>query len=180
MTWLDQGGGPRAAAGWHRRLRALLGTERWEALRAFTHRALFPRPDGAETVVHGWFTLGNIVVADAPDTRPGTVVLSGPEAAWSRPETDLACVLGELLELTMVAQRQASRRPQFGRLRDALLSGYGPGWDRDAVATGAVVRIATHAHDLAAYADRHCDLHAYAPMLADLIDDRGRTALPPS
>ncbi|MET9833416.1 hypothetical protein ABZ078_29855 [Streptomyces sp. NPDC006385] len=179
MAWLDGGGGPRAATGWRQLLRMRLGARRWEELRELTHGVLHPAPGAPVTVVHGWLGLGMIVIADSVESTPGAVVLSGPHATWSSPETDLACTVGELLELTLTAERLGDPQPMFGRLRDALLAGYGPGWDQESVATGAVVRIVTHAHDFGAYVGWSPDIHHYVPMIADLIDSRGAAALPP-
>lgn len=177
-NWLESGRGSRAAAGWHVRLRTQLGADRWKKLCEYAHHMLHPRPADATTVVHGWFALGSIVVADAPGARPGAAVLSGPEAALSRPETDLACLVGELLEFSKVAERESRDRPVLEALRDRFLGAYGPGWDRETVAIGAVVRIATHSHDFAAYVGWNPDLHNYIPMLADLLDSDGAAALP--
>jgi len=178
MAWLDSGRAPRAGAGFHYRLRTQLGASRWEKLRVFTHHMLSPGPKDRTTVVHGWFSLGSVIAADAPDTRPGAVVLSGVEAAQGRPETDLACLIGELTEYALAAERRRMELPVLDSLRDRLLSHYGPTWDRDTLAAGAVVRIATHAHDFAAYVGWNPQLHGYIPMLADLLDIDGMSALP--
>ncbi len=177
-NWLESGRGSRAAAGWRVQLRTQLGADRWKKLCEFAHHMLHPRPTDATTVVHGWFALGSIVVADTPGAEPGAAVLSGPEAALSRPETDVANLVGELLELSKVAERASLDRPVFKALRDRFLAHYGPGWDRETVAIGAVVRIATHSHDFAAYVGWNPDLHNYIPMLADLLDSDGAAALP--
>lgn len=177
MTWLENGLGPRACAGWHHRLRTQLGSSRWEKLRDFTDHMLNPQPSDTTTVVHGWFSLGSIVVADAVGSGPDAVVLSGLEAAQGRPEIDLACLIGELAEFSQIARRQGRERAVLHTLGDRFLAHYGSGWDRDSVAAGAVVRIATHARDFAAYIGWHADLHSYAPMLADLLDSDGASAL---
>jgi hypothetical protein len=174
--WLEHGGGTRAGAGFHYRLRTQLGVGRMTKLRDFNDALL--RPTGQDTVLHGWLTLGNIVPPDTPDTGAPTVVLSGIEAAHARPEADLANLVGEIEEFRRTAELSGAPNPQLHDLTAAFLDHYGPGYDRAVVAAGAVVRIATHAHDFAHYVGWHASLHTYIPMLADLLDCDGLTSLP--
>ncbi|MGW5126340.1 hypothetical protein ACWEQ7_20270 [Streptomyces sp. NPDC004069] len=172
--WLRSGRGPRAGAGFHYRLRRGLGPSRWEKLHDFAQVLLDERAPA--TTLHGWLSLGSIVPPDSPDDRQASVVLSGPEAARGRREIDLATVLGELEEFRRAVEGVGTERAH--RLAAAFLTHYGEGWDRRTVAMGAVTRIATHAHDFACYVGWHDELHAYVPMLADLLDGDGFTALP--
>ncbi|MFJ8871352.1 hypothetical protein ACIRD6_37095 [Streptomyces sp. NPDC102473] len=174
--WLEHGGGTRAGAGFHYRLRTQLGPARMTKLRAFTDALL--RPTDQDTVLHGWLTLGNIIPPDPPGTGTPTVVLSGIEAARARPEADLAAVVGEIEEFRRTAELSGAPKPQLQDLTAAFLHHYGPGYDSAVVAAGAVVRIATHAHDFAHYVGWHASLHTYIPMLADLLDSDGLTSLP--
>lgn len=177
MAWLDGGRAPRAGAGFHHRLRAQVGPARWEKLRAFTDHLLHPRPADRVTVVHGWFSLGRVVVADSPGVIPLACVLSGLDASHGRPETDLACLVGELAEYRKVAERMGLSWPVLDTLQDTFLAHYGAGWDLDTLRAGAVVRIATHAHDFASYVGWGAQLHGYIPMLTDILDTDGASAL---
>ncbi|WP_326844502.1 hypothetical protein OHB33_40825 (plasmid) [Streptomyces sp. NBC_01558] len=179
QSWLEHGRGPRASAGFHHRLRNQLGPDRLDKLRSYTHALL--QPTSHDTTLHGWLTLGSIVPTELKaeaDPGPGDAVLSGIEAACGRPEADLANIVGELEEFRLNAELTGTPRPFLHRLTATFLQHYGPGWDRAIVAAGAVARIATHAHDFAAYVGWHPSLHTYIPMLADLIDCDGTTALP--
>ncbi|MFE9703327.1 hypothetical protein [Streptomyces sp. NPDC005930] len=175
--WLAQGRGTRAGAGFHYRLRTQLGTERWSKLRDFTETLL--QPTAQDTVLHGWLTLGNIIPPDTPGPRTPATVLSGTEAARGRPEADLASIVGEIEEFRRTAELSGHPDPALCDLTTAFLHHYGPGYDPGVVAAGAVVRIATHAHDFANYVGWHPSLHTYIPMLADLLDSDGTTCLPP-
>lgn len=175
-TWLERGRGPRASAGFHYRLRTQLGHDRIDKLRSFTHTLL--QPADHDTTLHGWLTLGSIVPSDQTGPDRPDVVLSGLEAARGRPEADLANIVGELEEFRRTAELAHIERPFLPGLTATFLQHYGPAWDRDTVAAGAVARIATHAHDFAAYVGWHPSLHTYIPMLADLLDCDGSTALP--
>ncbi|MEU9121549.1 hypothetical protein AB0C96_17110 [Streptomyces sp. NPDC048506] len=177
LAWLDSGRAPRAGAGFHHRLRAQLGPARWEKLRDFTHHLLHPRPTDRTGVVHGWFSLGRIIVADPPDATPRACVLSGFEATWGRPELDLACLIGELAEYRKAAERAGADWPVPDTLQHTFLTHYGTGWEAGTLAAGAVVRIATHAHDFAAYIGWGAQLHGYVPMLTDLLDTDGAASL---
>ncbi|MFB7620211.1 hypothetical protein [Kitasatospora sp. NPDC056181] len=171
-SWLENGRGPRASAGFHYRLRSQLGPARWEKLRGYGPELLRPLEPAA--TLHGWLTLGNIILPD----RPGpALVLSGAEATHGRPEVDLACVIGELEEFRLTADHLHADASVQHTLAGALLTAYGDGWDRDTVAAGAIARIASHARDFASFVGWHSSLHAYVPMLADLIDCDGSTAL---
>lgn len=178
MAWLNEGSGPRASRGFHHLLRSRLGTGRWEKLHGFAHDLLHPAPVERTTVLHGWFSLGNIVVADGAGAAPSAYVLSGMDAAQGRPETDLAWLLGELAEYRKATERQNIAWPALDTLQNTFLEHYGPSWSRDLVTAGSVVRIATHAHDFASYIGWDAQLHGYVPMLADLLDTDGASALP--
>ncbi|MFG2986776.1 hypothetical protein ACGFYQ_36960 [Streptomyces sp. NPDC048258] len=175
-TWLEHGRGTRAGAGFHYRLRSQLGPGRFAKLRAYTDTVL--QPTDHDTVLHGWLTLGSIVPPDEPGSGLPTAVLSGIEAAYGRPEADLSSIVGEIEEFRRTAELSGTPRPFLRRLTATFLDHYGLGYDRSVVAAGAVVRIATHAHDFANYVGWHASLHTYVPMLADLLDCDGNTALP--
>ncbi|WP_042407680.1 hypothetical protein [Streptacidiphilus carbonis] len=177
-AWLATGRGPRAAGGFRHRLRTQLGPQRWEKLQQMTELALSPGPD--PVAVHGWPSMGSLVVPDHDNDLPACLVLSGAEAAYGRRELDLGCIVGELIEFRMVAERDGAHRPVLNQLRDLLLAGYGDQWDPVGLAACATVRLAVHAHDFAAYVGWHPDLHLYIPMLVDLLDNDGTAALPPA
>ncbi|WP_181138634.1 hypothetical protein [Streptomyces sp. Ru73] len=174
-TWLESGRGPRASAGFHYRLRSQLGPSRWDSLRDCSRELL--RPQEPAATLHGWLTLGSVVLPDPPGRGRPSTVLSGAEATVGRPEVDLACVIGELEEFRITADRLGTDATVQRSLAAAFLTHYGDGWDRDAVAAGALARIASHAHDFASYVGWHASLHDYVPMLADLLDGAGSTVL---
>ncbi|MBM7167708.1 hypothetical protein JQK87_04655 [Streptomyces sp. G44] len=176
-AWLKDGRGPRAATGFHYRLRSQLGPARWDRLRAYVHHLLHPKAGEPRTILHGWFSLGAVVVPDAPGGTEGTCVLTGPDVSQGRPETDLACLIGELTEFRFGAARLGLDLPLLDSLQSELVTHYGGAIDRGALAIGATVRIATHAHDFAAYVGWGDQLHGYIPMLAELIDCDGDLAL---
>ncbi|MEU7279176.1 hypothetical protein AB0A69_10415 [Streptomyces sp. NPDC045431] len=175
-SWLDQGRGTRAAPAFHYRLRSRLGSRRWGRLNELTDHLLQPGGDETATALHGWFSMGGIVLGDRPGTE-AISVLSGPDTCWGRPEIDLGCLVGELTEYRIAARRKGIAWPVLGRLQRAFLAHYGTA-DTEAVAAGALLRVATHAHDYASYVGWSEQLHGYVPMLTELLDDP-LTALQP-
>ncbi|MFI5782541.1 hypothetical protein [Nocardia sp. NPDC051570] len=175
LDWLRSGQAPRAGAAWHFKLRRHLGPRRWQTLLDMTDRMLHQQR--TPVVLHGWPSTGSLVLADDPTAFPRIAVLSGLEVALGAAEVDLACLLGELVEFRYYAQNAGNAVHVAGvdAAVTALLDGYGPAVDRSAVATGAVVRVATHAHDFAAYVGWHTALDTYAAIITELLDDPDRT-----
>lgn len=170
-TWLRTAAGTRAAPAFHTILRDGLGAGRWRRLTAYAQESA--SGSGRTGVVVGWATLGSLIAVDDPGPAPRVALLCGPEGALAAPEIDLGCVLGELHEIAASrTARGMSGRPVTA-WRDALLSGYGTPPDPARTARTAVVRIAAHAHDFAAYVGFHTELHTYVGMLADLLDNEG-------
>ncbi|MBP0458701.1 hypothetical protein [Streptomyces montanisoli] len=189
-SWLRTAAGTRAAPAFHTILREGLGAARWDTLAGYADEALSPRGDPA--VVIGWATLGSLIVADDADAAakepgaaegPGTAdgagagphaaLLCGPDGAFAAPEIDLGCALGELHEIAASLTARGMDTEPVTAWREALLDGYGTPLDLARTARTAVVRIAAHAHDFAAYVGFHTELHAYVGMLADLLDNEG-------
>lgn len=168
-AWLADGAGPRAAPAFRYRLRGQLGAARWDRLGELTRALLRPAPDRTTTVLHGWFSMGGIVLDDDPSATR-CEVLSGPDACRGLPETDLGCLLGELIEYRLATRAKGLAWPLLDRLQHAVLTHYGPRADPELLAAGAVLRIALHAHDYAAYVGWSEQLHGYVPMLAELLD----------
>jgi hypothetical protein len=170
--WMRTGEGTRDAAVWHKVLSGGLGTARWDLLAAYAEDAL--STEGSATVALGWATLGSVVapapaVDDGWPTRP-PALLCGDHACLAAPETDLGCMLGELCELEASLARNGASAAAIESFRQALLRGYGPGLDPDLVTRAAIIRIAVHSHDYAAFVGFHIDLHTYVALLADLLD----------
>jgi hypothetical protein len=103
-------------------------------------------------------------------------LLTGEDLGAARPELDLGWLLGDLAELAWAV-------PVWGEepgvdLPAVLLDAYGPGADRELAARAAVLRIATHMRDFAAYCGWSDELADYTAFVADLIDEEGRRAVP--
>ncbi|GAB7181535.1 hypothetical protein ATKI12_1366 [Kitasatospora sp. Ki12] len=167
--WLADGSGPGAAGDFHRRLREDLGPLRWGRLTELVHWVLHPGPGERRTVLHGWFSLGGVVAAD-DGARPAVCVLSGGDGALGRPEADVGCLLGELTEYGMAAERSGVGWPAVQTLRNQFLAHYGPGLDPEVLAAAVLARVAAHARDFAAYVGWDAQLDGYGPMLATLVD----------
>jgi hypothetical protein len=174
-NWIHTAAGTRAAPAFHTILRDGLGTQRWSKLIAYAHEAT--SRSGHLTVVIGWATLGSLITVDDPEPIPPVALLCGPEGALAAPEIDLGCVVGELHEIAASLTARTMPSQPVIAWRDALLNGYGTPLDTARTARTAVVRIATHAHDFAAYVGFHTELHTYVGMLADLLDDEGTQTL---
>ncbi|GGV05537.1 hypothetical protein GCM10010260_48430 [Streptomyces filipinensis] len=145
------------------------GPARLERLRSWCHGLAEPCRDAV--LVHGFASLGALV----PPARPAPVaLLTGEDLGAARPELDLGWLLGDLAELAWSAPAPAGSADLSG----ALLDGYGPDADRAWAARAAVVRIAAHQRDFAAYCGWSDELPAYTAFIADLIDEEGRRAVP--
>ncbi|MGJ5826276.1 hypothetical protein [Streptomyces ossamyceticus] len=190
----DGGDGDRAAV---RRLRGhalrVWGAARLSTLRSWCAEVAAPAPtvvsmsgdgdgDGNEgggrgghglVLVHGFASLGALV---PPLSRGPVALLTGEDLGAARPELDLGWLLGDLAELAWAV-------PVWGEepgvdLPAVLLDAYGPGADRELAARAAVLRIATHMRDFAAYCGWSDELADYTAFVADLIDEEGRRAVP--
>ncbi|MEU8028630.1 hypothetical protein AB0C13_08290 [Streptomyces sp. NPDC049099] len=172
-AFLTAGPPTRTEDGAVRRLREHVvrawGPARLERLRSWCHGLAGSRQDAV--LVHGFASLGALV----PPARPAPVaLLTGEDLGAARPELDLGWLLGDLAELAW----SAPASPGSADLPRALLDGYGPDADRAWAARAAVVRIAAHQRDFAAYCGWSDELPAYTAFIADLIDEEGRSAVP--
>jgi hypothetical protein len=87
------------------------------------------------------------------------------------PEYDVAWLLGELRELRLLHFTAEEQRAACGVAETALLDGYGTaGLDFPALRRLTAVRVATHAHDYAAYVGWTDQLVRYADAVALLVD----------
>uniref|UniRef100_A0AAU2VR17 Uncharacterized protein n=1 Tax=Streptomyces sp. NBC_00008 TaxID=2903610 RepID=A0AAU2VR17_9ACTN len=175
-TWIHTASGPRAAPAFHTILRHGLGTRRWSKLTDYTCEATTGSGDLAHVI--GWATLGSLIITDAPEAAPHAVMLCGPEGTLAASEIDLGCALGELHEITESLTTRAMATEPVTAWRDALLKGYGTPGDVAKTARAAVVRVAAHAHDFAAYVGFHTELNTYVGMIADLLDNEGTQTMP--
>lgn len=147
------------------------GPARLERLRAWCVELAAP---GETVLVHGFASLGALV---PPLHRGPVALLTGEDLGAGRPELDLGWLLGDLAELAWAV-------PVFGDgptgpdLPGVLLDAYGPGADRERAARAAVLRIALHMRDFAAYCGWSDELTDYTAFIADLIDEEGRRAVP--
>ncbi|WP_055715934.1 hypothetical protein [Streptomyces torulosus] len=188
----DGGDGDLAAV---RRLREhavrVWGAARLSTLRSWCAEVAAPAPastvapasgDGSEregrdghglVLVHGFASLGALI---PPLSRGPVALLTGEDLGAARPELDLGWLLGDLAELAWAV-------PVWGEgpgvdLPGVLLDAYGPGADRELAARAAVLRIAAHMRDFAAYCGWSDELADYTAFIADLIDEEGRRAVP--
>ncbi|GEC06255.1 hypothetical protein SSP24_39100 [Streptomyces spinoverrucosus] len=146
------------------------GPARVERLRSWCDDLAGP---GGTVLVHGFASLGALI---PPLHRGPVALLTGEDLGAARPELDLGWLLGDLAELGWaVPGSEAFGGPDLPRV---LLDAYGPGADREPAGRAAVVRIAAHMRDFAAYCDWSDELTDYTAFIADLIDEEGRRAVP--
>ncbi|WP_217250821.1 hypothetical protein [Streptomyces sp. AC602_WCS936] len=127
---------------------------------------------GGAVLVHGFASLGALI----PPLRRGPVaLLTGEDLGAARPELDLGWLLGDLAELDWALPVPA--HPDGPELPRVLLDAYGPGADRELTGRAAVVRVAAHMRDFAAYCGWSDELADYTAFIADLIDEEGRRAV---
>ncbi|MFE0810018.1 hypothetical protein ACFW4M_07170 [Streptomyces sp. NPDC058794] len=127
---------------------------------------------GGAVLVHGFASLGALV----PPLRRGPVaLLTGEDLGAARPELDLGWLLGDLAELDWALPVPA--HPDGPELPRVLLDAYGAGADRELTGRAAVVRVAAHMRDFAAYCGWSDELADYTAFIADLIDEEGRRAV---
>jgi hypothetical protein len=100
-------------------------------------------------------------------------LLCGEEIASGRPEYDVGWLCGELLEWQLVCSSSGDAAASCTAARQALLRSYGNGIDLDVIDLVMILRIATHAHDFAAYVGWIDPLSMYLDIIADLADQRG-------
>lgn len=170
-AWMRTGSGARAASVWHDILMRGLGQRRWDRLAEYGQEALTAK--APPTIVVGWATLGSVIVPDADRTASPPALLCGDQGCVAAPEADIGCLLGEIHEIQDVLVRRGSPAAHLSAWRTALLQGYGPRLDTERAARTAVVRIAAHTHDFAAFVGFHIDLHAYVGLLVRLLDSEG-------
>ncbi|MEU4474597.1 hypothetical protein [Micromonospora sp. NPDC023888] len=162
-TWLR--GGPqscvsdRLARVWHARL----GARRTARVLDWCDEldAAGPR----DVLLQGGVSIGSLV--DGAGGPPA--LLCGEEIATGRPEYDLGWLCGELLEWQL-AVGDIADVAAVEAARQAVLRGYGDGIDLDLIQRVMVLRIATHAHDFAAYVRWIDSLATQLDTVADLVD----------
>lgn len=121
-----------------------------------------------DTLLHGGASIGALV--DGADGPPA--LLCGEEIAAGRPEYDLGWLCGELLEWQLICCSSGDAAASCAAARQAVLRAYGDGIDLDLIDRVMVLRIATHAHDFAAYVGWIDPLSAYLDSVTDLVDRR--------
>lgn len=169
-AWLVDGSGTRASGPFHARLRSALGAARWELLRDAVESLLL---DGAEDrqPVHGWFSLGNVLLTPQTDDAPPMLeVLTGTDLASGLPEFDLGCLIGELEEFGALAVDHGGSRLGHLHLGTLARSCYSGELHSDLLARGVAVRVALHSRDFASFVGWYDDLDRYIPMVAELVD----------
>lgn len=175
VRWMGNARGTRGAAPWHRVLSAGLGPARWKRLAEWTEEARStPEPP---TVAVGWASWGSVVVPDGAQPGLAPALLCGDQGCAAAPEEDLGCALGELCEIEVMLRRRGDPHEHVGRVREAVLRGYGEELDRSRAGRAATVRVAAHAHDFAAFVGFHLDLRGYVGLLAELLEQDGIRAL---
>ncbi|MCF1599627.1 hypothetical protein [Streptomyces muensis] len=148
------------------------GPARLERLGAWCAELAAP---GETAFVHGFASLGALV---PPLHRGPVALLTGEDLGAGRPELDLGWLLGDLAELAWAVPVFGDSPDQGPDLPGVLLDAYGPGVDRELAARAAVLRIALHMRDFAAYCGWSDELIDYTAFIADLIDEEGRRAVP--
>ncbi|MCL7490015.1 phosphotransferase [Streptomyces sp. MCA2] len=170
--WMENGTGPRAAALLHAEMLQWLGEHRWSRVLAWCRTTTRLSPH--DVLLHGAASIGSLL----PGTTPGEAVLLTGEDVTRGPATfDVGWLLGEFLELRMLAAQRQAEMPWLHDLPAALLSGYGRELDPQELGRFAVLRIMTHAHDFAAYMGWHSELAVHTSTLPRYIDTEGRAAL---
>lgn len=172
-NWLATGEGPRASSPWRVHLRSWLGTRRWELLEE-AGDALLLDDRHRHLGLHGWMSLGNVVLADNPHPSDAASirlqVLTGTDMGRGLPETDLTCLMGEIAEFTYLAERDGIDPLPHRHLAHILTSMYSFEVNPRLVEMGKAVRVALHARDFASFVGWHDDLDSYPPLIAELVD----------
>lgn len=171
--WLDtNGAGPGAALTLYQSAERTLGPERLGRLRSWCRIAAQAAPGGT---VHGHFSLGEVVIPEPAADEARLAVLTGEDAARGPAEADLGWMIGELYEYRCLAAAQGMNTPHLKPMREALRAGYGLAVHDDRVAQYAVLRLAVHTHDYAAFVGWSPELYLYLSFLQRAIDDPGDT-----
>jgi hypothetical protein len=120
---------------------------------------------------HGALGLGSLIL---PDKGEQVVLFTGADLASGTPALDLGWLVGELAELATFAGSDIA--PLCGRLAHTVLDGYGIGSPAacDAISRAAVLRIALHLHDYAAYVGWHPQVAEYVPVLNSFMETGGQ------
>ncbi|WP_331721253.1 hypothetical protein [Streptomyces sp. NBC_00212] len=172
LAWMRNGSGPRATAPLHEELRRSLGAKRWDEAMHWCHEFTSPAPD--DSLLHGAASMGQIVLAPQPDAA---ALLVGEDVARGPADFDAGWLLGELLELHVLAAAQSFRREFLGVARAAFLDGLGRLDDPARTGRAAILRLLVHAHDFAAYVGWHPELLVHARVLPALVDTGGNGIL---
>lgn len=169
-AWLIDGAGTRASGPFHARLRSALGGARWDSLYDAVEALLLDDPPRRQPV-HGWFSLGNVVLTPETDHAPyGLEVLTGPDLASGLPEFDVGCLVGEVEEFGALAAERGEPRVSHLHLSTIARSCYAGELRGDLLARAVALRVTLHARDFASFVGWYDDLDRYVPMVADLLD----------
>ncbi|MEU2030513.1 hypothetical protein [Nocardia amamiensis] len=161
-----------ADAGWRDELTQTLGGPRWrrvQRMAADLDAASQHVPDDGEgRLLHGWFSLGSIVLPDDP--RAPTVILSGPDICMGYAEYDLGTVIGELTEFGYLAEIQNLRADPYYNAARSILDSYRLHIDAALLHSSIVSRILLHTYDFATNIGWSDELSIYSEMLCETID----------
>ncbi|MFH8381228.1 hypothetical protein ACH4E7_09810 [Kitasatospora sp. NPDC018058] len=172
LAWIRTGRGPRAAADLHRLLQRSMGDRRWREVMRWCEDLTTPAPE--DRLLHGAAGLGQVVLATGSATA---ALMIGEDLARGPADFDAGWLLGEILELRMIANAQGRHQVFPNVARAAFLEGLGRLDDPDRAGRAAIVRMLVHAHDFAAYVGWHRELLVHVDVLPSLIDAGGSDVL---
>ena len=120
------------------------------------------------TKIHGFFSMGNMVVESARPDR--CEVLSGVDIVQGPPAFDTGTLLGELCEYYFSALSAGLPYEQYRELARAYLSGgdISPGIDH---ASALIIRIATHLLDYSSFVAPIPEFALYRDLFLEVIDN---------
>ncbi|WP_017581474.1 hypothetical protein [Nocardiopsis valliformis] len=166
--WLDGSARHRASERLREEAVRFLGASRMRAARLWCAGLQDEEVRRSGVLLHGAPGLGVLIPSVEPGANGSSAgMLTGEELTTGPVESDLGWIAGELVEHREVATGDAQEEQ---RLIDALLTGYGPTADLDAVARFAVLRMFVHVHDFANYVGWHESVRTHLALLADALD----------
>lgn len=168
-AWMVDGTGPRASGPFHARLRSAMGTDRWDRLHEAVESLLLDASERRQPV-HGWLSLGNVLLTPSEEGVPVLEVLTGPDVASGLPEYDLGCLVGEIEEFSALAAAAGGSGVAHLHLGTIARSCYRGPLRPEMVSRAVAVRVALHARDFASFVGWYDDLERYIPIIADLLD----------
>lgn len=161
--WLSSGTGVGTSARLHRQARSVWGARRIEAVTGWIHDLVEP---GNAVVLHGGISLGSIVVG--PSAAP--IVMTGRGLRAGAAELELGWMLGELLEFEGQVADPAAPSPLRAIRRTVVAAGPDSA-DLRLLAAAAVLRIAAHTVEYAAFVGWSDELTTYLRTVGVLIDE---------